>query len=197
MKKKYYYRLSIVYLFLNAFLISCLILDIYFCIDLTKTLITAESTDNSGALIFATIVLYLAIPFTIYGELVLLIGNIQLNPQGICIRGDLKNSREKLQYPTSVYYSDIADVSIVALQRNSKGQFVSISRSIAYLVIIDKKGKKHRFGLYSMTKRTVRKLLVDLLHMCQENNSANFDVEKLVKDFSIARFAMEEKEEKN
>lgn len=193
LKKKYYYRLSIVYLFLNAFLISCLILDIYFCIDLTKTLITAGSTDNSSALIFATIVLYLAIPFPIYGELVLIIGNIQLNPQGICIRGDLKNSREKLQYPTSVYYSDIADVSIVALQRNSKGQFVAISRPIAYLVIIDKKGKKHRFGLYSMTKRTVRKLLVDLLHMCQENNSVNFDVEKLVKDFSVARFAMEEK----
>lgn len=197
MKKKYYYRLSIVYLFLNAFLVSCLILDIYFCIDLTKALISAGSTDNSGALIFATIVLYLAIPFTIYGELVLIIGNIQLNPQGICIRGDLKNSREKLQYPTSVNYSDIVDVSIVALQRNSKGQFVAISRPIAYLVIIDKKGKKHRFGLYSMTKRTVRNLLVDLLHMCQENNSANFDVEKLVKDFSVARFAMEEKEEKN
>lgn len=48
LKKKYYYRLSIVYLFLNAFLISCLILDIYFCIDLTKTLITAGSADNSA-----------------------------------------------------------------------------------------------------------------------------------------------------
>lgn len=195
MKKKYYYRLSPVYLFFHVFLIFVLIVAVYNAITLTHALLTVVTDDDPTVIIIVTIIFYLGIPMTIHGELTLLIGNVQLNSQGICIRSDLKHGNEKLQYPTSINYPDIAEVTVKALKRNSKGQFVPISRPVPYLVILDKKGKKYRFGLYSMTKRAVRRLLVDLLDMCQKsNNDVHFDIEKLVKDFSAARFAVIEKE---
>lgn len=195
MKKKYYFRLSFGSLFLQSILISAFILVTYYAIYFTYALIIVGSKDDFTAVIIMTIVFYLGIPMIIHGELTFLIGNVQLNSQGICIRSDLKHGNEKLQYPTSINYPDIAEVTVKALKRNSKGQFVPISRPVPYLVILDKKGKKYRFGIYMMTKRAVRRLLVDLLDMCQKsNNDVHFDIEKLVKDFSAARFAVIEKE---
>ena len=135
-------------------------------------------------------VFYLGSFLFVYVELTFLIVNICLDVEKISVRGDIKYGREKLQYRTSIKYIDIANVEIVALKKNSKGQSALLSRQIPYLVITNKKGKKFRFGLHCMSKKTVKLLLEELLKKCEIIGEIQYDVDTLYREFLEARLAV-------
>lgn len=142
--------------------------------------------------IFGFIASVLAVVFLLYEELAIVIGCIHLNEDCISVREEIissKFNKKKIQYPTSIKYKDIDSIEIVASMENSKGQKIPLSRPGAMLILTNEKGKKFRFGLFNMSKKTVNRMLKDLLKKCEEVNGITFDVDKLTKDFQKARFA--------
>lgn len=188
--EKRYFRNSFGSLIFQAIIICGLLLDIYASILCTVILSVNGINSDTDVLIFAIFVFYLGIPMLIYTELTFLIGNIILNNQSIYTKGDIKYGRDKIQYQALINYTDIVNIEIVPLRLNSKGKYIYLSRPIPYLVLTNEKGKKSRFGLYLMSKKMVNCLLNDLLEKCKENNAIQFDVDKLMKDFSLASIAV-------
>ena len=149
-----YFRFSIDSVILQLITIFFVVGGLYFAVLSTReTVNEIIQGELKPIAIFATVVFYLGSFLFVYVELTFLIGNICLDVEKISVRGDIKYGREKLQYPTSIKYIDIANVEIVALKKNSKGQSALLSRPIPYLVITNKKGKKFRFGLHCMSKK--------------------------------------------
>ena len=119
-------------------------------------------------------------------ELNFIVDNICLKEDCVYAHGDFKNKRYKVQYRTKINYGDIVDVEINALRANSKGQFVPLLRPAPFLVLINKKGKKVRIGIYMMSKRTVRNILTELFKRIPTTNKVKFDIDALLKDFKEA-----------
>lgn len=188
--EKRYFRNSFGSLIFQAIIICGLLLDIYASILCTVILSINGINSDTDVLIFAIFVFYLGIPMLIYIELTFLIGNIILNNQSIYTKGDIKYGRDKIQYQALINYTDIVNIEIVPLRLNSKGKYIYLSRPLPYLVLTNKKGKKIRFVLCFMSKKMVNCLLNDLLEKCKENNTIQFDVDKLMKVFSLASIAV-------
>lgn len=186
-----YFRFSIDSVILQLITILFVVGGLYFAVLSTReTVNEIIQGELKPIAIFATVVFYLGSFLFVYVELTFLIGNICLDVEKISVRGDIKYGREKLQYPTSIKYIDIANVEIVALKKNSKGQSALLSRPIPYLVITNKKGKKFRFGLHCMSKKTVKLLLEELLKKCEIIGEIQYDVDTLYREFLEARLAV-------
>lgn len=186
-----YFRFSIDSVILQLITIFFVVGGLYFAVLSTReTVNEIIQGELKPIAIFATVVFYLGSFLFVYVELTFLIGNICLDVEKISVRGDIKYGREKLQYPTSIKYIDIANVEIVALKKNSKGQSALLSRPIPYLVITNKKGKKFRFGLHCMSKKTVKLLLEELLKKCEIIGEIQYDVDTLYREFLEARLAV-------
>ena len=188
---KRFFRFSIDSVILQLITIFFVVGGLYFAVLSTReTVNEIIQGELKPIAIFATVVFYLGSFLFVYVELTFLIGNICLDVEKISVRGDIKYGREKLQYPTSIKYIDIANVEIVALKKNSKGQSALLSRPIPYLVITNKKGKKFRFGLHCMSKKTVKLLLEELLKKCEIIGEIQYDVDTLYREFLEARLAV-------
>ena len=188
---KRFFRFSIDSIILQLITIFFVVGGLYFAVLSTReTVNEIIQGELKPIAIFATVVFYLGSFLFVYVELTFLIGNICLDVEKISVRGDIKYGREKLQYPTSIKYIDIANVEIVALKKNSKGQSALLSRPIPYLVITNKKGKKFRFGLHCMSKKTVKLLLEELLKKCEIIGEIQYDVDTLYREFLEARLAV-------
>lgn len=186
-----YFRFSIDSVILQLITIFFVVGGLYFAVLSTReTVNEIIQGELKPIAIFATVVFYLGSFLFVYVELTFLIGNICLDVEKISVRGDIKYGREKLQYPTSIKYIDIANVEIVALKKNSKGQSALLSRPIPYLVITNKKGKKFRLGLHYMSKKTVKLLLEELLKKCEIIGEIQYDVDTLYREFLEARLAV-------
>lgn len=188
---KRFFRFSIDSVILQLITIFFVVGGLYFAVLSTReTVNEIIQGELKPIAIFATVVFYLGSFLFVYVELTFLIGNICLDVEKISVRGDIKYGREKLQYPTSIKYIDIANVEIVALKKNSKGQSALLSRPIPYLVITNKKEKKFRFGLHCMSKKTVKLLLEELLKKCEIIGEIQYDVDTLYREFLEARLAV-------
>ena len=188
---KRFFRFSIDSVILQLITIFFVVGGLYFAVLSTReTVNEIIQGELKPIAIFATVVFYLGSFLFVYVELTFLIGNICLDVEKISVRGDIKYGREKLQYPTSIKYIDIANVEIVALKKNSKGQSALLSRPIPYLVITNKKGKKFRFGLHCMSKKIVKLLLEELLKKCEIIGEIQYDVDTLYREFLEARLAV-------
>ena len=188
---KRFFRFSIDSVILQLITIFFVVGGLYFAVLSTReTVNEIIQGELKPIAIFATVVFYLGSFLFVYVELTFLIGNICLDVEKISVRGDIKCGREKLQYPTSIKYIDIANVEIVALKKNSKGQSALLSRPIPYLVITNKKGKKFRFGLHCMSKKIVKLLLEELLKKCEIIGEIQYDVDTLYREFLEARLAV-------
>lgn len=186
-----FFRFSIDSVILQIITLLFIFAGFYFAVLTTREIISEFSQGKiKTILLFISIVFYIGSILFVYVELTFLIGNICLDVEKIFVRGDIKIGREKLQYPTYVNYIDIANVEIVALKKNSKGLSASLLRPIPYLVITSKKEKKYRFGLYFMSKKSVKNLLNELSKKTEEIQDFRFDSAKLFKDYLNARLAV-------
>ena len=193
MVTKRFFKTSWDSLLFQSLIIAALGLDIYACIVSTHNVMVKNSIGENGIGIFAMIVFYLGIPIIIYLETTFIFGPIKLESTRICTNGDKRVFKEKIQYPASVEYTDIKGVTIIPIRKNSNGGSAQLARPIPYLCVETKKGKKVRFGLHFMSTRTVQKLLVGLHERCLKfNNDTDINVEKLINDFSEARWATKE-----
>ena len=186
-----YFRFSIDSVILQIITLLFVFTGLYFAILTTREIINKFiQGDFKTNLLFISIVYYLGSMLFVYVELTFLIGNICLDVEKIWVCGDIRYGREKLQYPTSINYVDIVNVEIVPLKKNSKGQSALLHRPIPYLVITNKKGKKFRFGLHFMSKKSVKSVLNELSKKTKEIKGFQFDSAKLFNDFLNARLAV-------
>lgn len=185
--KKRFFRLSIGSIFLQTvavfFIISSVVLSILFT---NKLIFNSINGSFDGYTVFVTIVCYLAFPMFVQEELNFIVDNICFKEDCVYAHGNFKNKRYKVQYRTKINYEDIVGVEINALRANSKGQLVPLLRPAPFLVLINKKGKKVRIGIYMMSKRTVRNILTELLKRIPTTNEVKFDIDALLKDFKEA-----------
>lgn len=188
---KRFFRFSIDSVILQLITIFFVAGGLYFAVLITReTVNEIIQGELKPIAIFATVVFYLGSALFVYVELTFLIGNICLDVKKISVRGDIKYGREKLQYSTSINYVDIVNVEIVPLKKNSKGQSALLPRPIPYLVITNEKGKKFRFGLHFMSKKSVKSVLNELSKKTEEIKGSQFDSAKLFNDYLNARLAV-------
>lgn len=139
------------------------------------------------------VVFYLGIPLLLYLEATFLLGPIRLETDRISTCGDKRIGREKIQYPASVEYADIAEVAIIPIRKNSRGGHAQLARPIPYLYIKTKRRKNVRFALHFMSAKSVRILLIDLRARCIDVGcDVKVEVDSLMADFSKARWATKE-----
>ena len=188
---KRFFRFSIGSIFWHIVCLFFIGMYLYYAIVFTINIINEWPQGYCDInMIFLTIIFYLGSIACAYYELTFLIGNIRLTDDKICVSSDLKNGREKIQYAASIKYIDIDSIDIVALRKDSKGNYIFLTRPIPFLILTNKKGKKARFNLCFMSKKCVKHLLQELLKRCKEVDGIEFDVDILVKKFSEARFAV-------
>lgn len=191
---KRYFRFSIASIFVQLFSLFLIAACIYYSFMGTREIINelTQGTYEVDVLI-VTIIFYLGIPLCIYLELTFLIGNICLKINSICICGDIKIGSDKIQYPAEINYVDIEDIEIDYLWSDSRGKAALLSRPVPYLILTNKKGKIFLFGLYLMSRRTVKAMLNDLLKKCIEVDGIQFDIDKLMSRYKfLGEFSIKE-----
>ena len=85
-------------------------------------------------------------------------------------------------------YENIVKIDIELLKRNSKGNYIALTRPLPFLVLSSNKGRKAYFGLHFMSKKTVYRLLIDLVEKC-DNKEVLFDIDNMMKTFNESKFS--------
>lgn len=190
MKTKYFFKTSFDSLFFQAVIIAAFVGCIYIIIKITKVVFIdmPPSERWKGILIYALFTL--SLPMFAYYESTFFIGIVLLDDKRILSRGDNRFKKEKIQYPASVEYKDIIEISILPLKKNSRGEYLRLTRPIPYLCIKTKSGKWKNFSLHFMSRMTVKHLLKELKRRCvSANNMVPMDLDRLMIDFSNSRWS--------
>ena len=148
--------------------------------------------EDRGLGVFWLLVFSFGVVLLAYLEAAFWVGAITLEEKCIRTRGDIRLPNEKIQYKASVEYEKILEVSIIPLRRDSKNRNARFSRPIPYLCIAKSRGRT-LFALHFMSSATVRSMLTELNKRClAAGNDIAMDVDKLMSDFSKARWATKE-----
>ena len=193
MKRMRFCRTSFDSLFFQAVIIAAFAGSIYVLIRIFKVVFFDLPSDErwKGILVYTLFVL--SLPMLVYLESTFWKGTIRLEESGIRSHGDNRLPREKIQYPASVEYQEIVDISILPLRKDSRGRYLRLARPIPYLCIRNKAGKCVRFSLHFMSRPTVRRLLEELQNrLGSADNQIPMDLDKLMRDFTNARWATKE-----
>ena len=189
-KKKTYFKASISSVIFQTLLTIGMVLYVIFFVILLNSVLYSDNVEKMGFAAYLLMsILAIGLLLSLYLELTFLIGNIKTNGKRIYTKGDIRMPREKLQYPESVNFDDISEIHIVALNKRSNGKNAYLTRPIPYLLIKTKSNKTKRFALSFMSKKTVLVLLNDL----KEKIEIDINIDKLIKDFTEARFSVFEK----
>lgn len=191
MRTKRFFKFSFDSLFFQAVIFAALVGCIYVLTRITGVVFVDMPPDERWKGILFYILFVLSVPTLLYFESTFWVGVIHLEDKRIRSRGDNRLPKEKIQYPASVEYKDIAEISISPLRKNSKGDYLSLSRPLPYLCIRKKNGKWVRFSLHFMSRATVRRLLEDLQNRCASTGiGVSMNLNELLTDFMNARWAI-------
>ena len=193
MKKKFYFPDNI------GIIIGCaffLILAILPLVELIKILFVTFSY-ISKASIEDTIVRFLIaiimiVPVLFFGYTIshYLCYTIILDKVKIYIHEDTNIKKKKIQYYTCANYENIYSVDIIWSNRKSNGEKSDINsiagtEKIPYLRINTKDGKQKLFMIMFTSKRTVKKIILELKKRAEMNDNEIImeDIESIINSF--------------
>lgn len=187
-----YFRTSLSSIILQTIVLVALCFDIFACAVSTYALLKIWTREQCVLGILGMTIFYLGIPLILYIESTFLFGNIRLESNRVFNNGDKRFPKEKIQFRASVDYIDITSISIIPLNKNSKGESLFLLRPIPFLCL-KTNNRSMRFSLHFMSSRTVRKLLLELSRRCKAvGNQISINVDSLLKDFLNSRLSITE-----
>ena len=190
--KKRYFKTSWDSLLLQAIILLGLGGTVYVLVQSIRMTLPHLAPENRWSGVLLLFILSFGLALLAYLEATFWVGAITLEEKCIRTRGDIRLPNEKIQYKASVDYERILEVSIIPLRRDSKNRNVRASRPFPYLCVTKARGRT-LFALHFMSSATVRSMLTELNKRClAAGNDIAMDVDKLMSDFSKARWATKE-----